>query len=335
VEKIHFSVITVVFNDLEGLKKTRKSLDKQRYRNWLHIIVDGGSSDGTIKYLKSLPTGNTVYVSEKDAGIYNAMNKGWKLAEPESFAYFLNARDEFASFDSLKMAALSLKSDEKAEWGCTTHEEINPDGTGWVCKLVAPPSIRNQLYAFGYRSHQGVVMKVNLISRLGGFSESFQIASDWELIARAIKDSIPTLWAFPLGRFELGGASSQNLLLAHLELRVIRSEMLVRHIGDKILDDLWCAIYLRMFGFTNYFSFLVASPIRRDKAPRVKIWKLPRTLSLGFIEIRLKKPIQYRISWPKLFLRGSLAKYLRLAILKGLKLNAYSDPRIRRNLISG
>jgi hypothetical protein len=227
------------------------------------------------------------------------------------------------------MATLALKSDEKAEWGCTTHEEINPDGTGWVCKLVSPPSIRNQLYAFGYRSHQGVVMKVKLISRLGGFSESYRIASDWEMIARAIKDSNPTVWAFPLGRFELGGTSSQDLLLAHLELRAIRSKLLVRHVGDKILDDLWCAIYLRMFGFRNYLSFLIAPSNRGDKASRAKVWKLPSTLSLGFLEIRLKKPIRFRISLPKLMLRKSLANYLRLSILKALKLNAYSDPRTR------
>ena len=50
-----FSVVTVVRNDLDGLIKTRDSLEKQEHTNWLHIIVDGNSTDGTKNYLKSLP----------------------------------------------------------------------------------------------------------------------------------------------------------------------------------------------------------------------------------------------------------------------------------------
>jgi glycosyltransferase involved in cell wall biosynthesis len=143
LQKIHFSVVTVVRNDLEGLKKTRKSLEGQKYKNWSHIVIDGDSKDGTNEFLKLLPSENTIYVSEQDNGIYNAMNKGWKLAVPNSFVYFLNARDVFATNISLAKAAESLNQAANTMWGCTTHEEINEDGTGWVCKLVAPPSIPN------------------------------------------------------------------------------------------------------------------------------------------------------------------------------------------------
>jgi putative colanic acid biosynthesis glycosyltransferase len=97
---VHFSIVTVVRNDLPGLKRTRASLNKQKYKNWTHIIVDGGSTDGTLEYLNALPKKNTSFISEQDEGIYDAMNKGWKMADPDSFVYFLNARDLFADLNS-------------------------------------------------------------------------------------------------------------------------------------------------------------------------------------------------------------------------------------------
>ena len=86
---IHFSVITVVKNDLKGLQKSRESLENQQNKNWTHIIIDGLSNDGTLNYLNSLPKENTICVSESDFGIYHAMNKAWKYANPESSIYFI------------------------------------------------------------------------------------------------------------------------------------------------------------------------------------------------------------------------------------------------------
>jgi hypothetical protein len=64
-------------------------------------------------------------------------------------------------------------------------------------------------------------MKSNLIAELGGFNENYKIASDWDLIVRAMQISKPATWVHPLGLFELGGMSQDNLLLAHLELKQI------------------------------------------------------------------------------------------------------------------
>ena len=169
----YFSIVTVVKNDLAGLKKTRKSLEDQKYRKWTHIIIDDSSTDGTLKYIKRLPKDNTVYISEPDSGIYDAMNKGWKIANPESFIIYLNARDIFTAPTSLTEAHKAFKAAPGSNWGCTTHEEIQQDGEGWVCKLVSPPSIPNQLYAYGYRSHQAVIMKAKFIKGLGGFNEKY------------------------------------------------------------------------------------------------------------------------------------------------------------------
>lgn len=251
---IFFSVVTVVRDDLVGLKLTRESLELQACKKWIHIVIDGSTTGETLVYLKSLPEHNTLYLSELDSGIYSAMNKAWKLADPDSFVFYLNARDKFANSDSLADAYFALKGHANPEWGCTTHEEINRDGSGWLCKLVSEPAVTNQLFAFGYRSHQAVIMRASLIKKLGGFDEKYRIAADWDLIVRGILHVKPVEWQKPLAVFELGGVSSMKMIEAHRELMELRKIYLPRSIGSTFYEFLWRAIYLRPFGYSNIFT---------------------------------------------------------------------------------
>ena len=250
----HFTIITVVKNDLIGLKRTRASIETQIFSNWTHIIIDGGSTDGTIQYLESLPTRNTSFLSESDNGIYDAMNKGWKLADDESFIFFLNARDQMVNSNSLFFADIALSASPSSNWGCTTHEERNEDGSGWVCKLVSHPSVSNQLYAFGYRSHQAVVMKKKLIEKLGGFDLTYKIASDWELFVKAILEEPPVLWTHPIALFELGGFSSNRILQAHMELATLRKIYLPHHLKFRFFNFLWEIWIFSLLGHKNIFT---------------------------------------------------------------------------------
>jgi glycosyltransferase involved in cell wall biosynthesis len=266
-----FSIITVVRDDLEGLKISRESLISQTYGQWMHIVIDGSSTGETLDYLRSLSEQNTVYLSELDNGIYSAMNKGWKLALANSFVFYLNARDKFTSGDSLANANHELKMHENAQWGCTTHEEINRDGSGWICKLVSEPDIRNQLYAFGYRSHQAVVMRASLIKELGGFNEKYRIAADWDLIVRAILHSKPAEWQKPLAVFELGGESSMKMIEAHRELMELRKIYLPRTISIVFYEYLWRAIYLRSLGYVNIFTPIIKLTLAIDFSRRSQL----------------------------------------------------------------
>lgn len=252
-----FSIITVVRDDLEGLKLSRESLILQTYGRWIHIVVDGSISRETQEYLKSLPKQNTIYLSELDNGIYSAMNKGWKLAKPDSFVFYLNAGDKFANSDSLANANLGLKMHGNPQWGCTTHEEISKDGSGWICKLVSAPDIRNQLFAYGYRSHQAVVMRSDLIKDLGGFNEKYQLAADWDLIVRAILHTKPAEWQSPLAVFQLGGVSSIKMIEAHRELMELRKIYLPRTIRMVFFEHVWRAIFLRPLGYVNVFTPII------------------------------------------------------------------------------
>jgi len=324
----HFAIVTVVKNDLPGLIQTRKSLENQNYRNWTHIIIDGGSTDKTLSYIKTLPKSKLKLVSEPDSGIYNAMNKGWKLADPNNYVLFLNARDVFAGKESLRKASEALSLGDNPQWGCTTHEEIAEDGTNWVCKLVSPPSIANQLYAFGYRSHQAILMKAAFISELGGFNEKYKIAADWDLVARALIESEPATWVYPMGRFELGGFSSSRMLEAHLELIRIRKVLIWKNFGDKFFDDLWCAIYLRYFGYRNYLSIPISIfyPTYRNKKMNAVSQRRKFGLNIWFGSLGFQITILRRADFQKFFRISYFNKLVIPCLHRRLSITPYKSP---------
>ncbi len=94
------SIITVVYNSKEMLEQSILSVLKQSYKNIEHIVVDGGSNDGTLNIINSYNDSITKWVSEKDKGIYDAMNKGIKLAKGE-YIGFLNAGDLYCYKNTL------------------------------------------------------------------------------------------------------------------------------------------------------------------------------------------------------------------------------------------
>ncbi|MGV3547381.1 MAG: glycosyltransferase, partial [Pedobacter sp.] len=98
------TIITVNFNNLKGLKKTAESVLSQTYKDFEFIIVDGGSRDGSKEYIEEISDNVTLWVSEPDSGIYNAMNKGIKMAKGD-YICFLNSGDIFFDETTLNSVA--------------------------------------------------------------------------------------------------------------------------------------------------------------------------------------------------------------------------------------
>lgn len=95
------SIITVTLNNAAGLANTVNSVARQTYRVFEFIVIDGGSSDGTLEIIKESEEIITTWISEPDLGIYDAMNKGLSLASG-IFVNFLNAGDTYAQTDTLE-----------------------------------------------------------------------------------------------------------------------------------------------------------------------------------------------------------------------------------------
>lgn len=96
------SIITVVYNNLAGLKHTYQSIQSQTSTDFEWLVIDGGSTDGTKEWLTSLAVSNMCFISEKDGGLYDAMNKGLKLAKG-TFVWFMNSGDSIFSPDTVQM----------------------------------------------------------------------------------------------------------------------------------------------------------------------------------------------------------------------------------------
>ncbi len=86
------SIITINFNDLVGLEKTFNSVVSQSNTDFEYIVIDGGSTDGSKEFLEQNSDKLAYWISEKDSGVYNAMNKGIKAAKGD-YVMFLNSRD--------------------------------------------------------------------------------------------------------------------------------------------------------------------------------------------------------------------------------------------------
>lgn len=97
------SVITVVKNDINGLARTLDSIKVQDYTNFQMVVIDGGSTDGTLKLLGQYAAAIDSFITEPDEGIYHAMNKGVKMADGE-WLLFMNAGDEFVGSNTLSFA---------------------------------------------------------------------------------------------------------------------------------------------------------------------------------------------------------------------------------------
>ena len=107
IKKPYFSVITVVKNGSKNIKRCVESVQNQKNINVEHIIIDGGSRDNTMKIIKKYSNKIDYWISERDKGIYDAMNKGLRLANG-SYIGILNS-DDFYKKDSLKIVIKYFK----------------------------------------------------------------------------------------------------------------------------------------------------------------------------------------------------------------------------------
>lgn len=126
MERTHpkISVLTVCFNSHSFIEESVLSVVNQSYDNVEYIIIDGGSTDGTLDVLEKYRNQISLLVSEKDQGIYDAINKGLKLATGD-FLIVLGADDHFLSYHTLEKVAPKLKSQECVYYGNVYMEEFN------------------------------------------------------------------------------------------------------------------------------------------------------------------------------------------------------------------
>jgi glycosyltransferase involved in cell wall biosynthesis len=219
------SIITVNYNNLEGLKKTVESVVNQTWTAFEHIIIDGGSTDGSKEYIESQTATVDYWVSEKDSGIYNAMNKAIKAASGD-YLLFLNSGDDLIDNDILKTANSKLVDKE------IVYFDINVIGknTFYVKKC---PDFLSFSYLFKETlPHQSTFIKRALFDRVGHYDESLKIVADWKFFIIAITKREATYKHVDavLSNFYLDGLSSTNDFSQ--ERRVVLELLFTEYLSD-------------------------------------------------------------------------------------------------------
>ena len=169
-----FSIITVNYNHRDGLRKTIESVINQTYIDYEFIIIDGGSDDGSVEVIKEYSDKITYWVSERDHGIYNGMNKGIVKAHG-TYINFMNSGDVFYSKDTLEKVC-SLMDDSDFIIGKDYNQD--PDNSE-VFTTILPMRISMAAFYMWTLPHQSAFIRRTLFNG-SPYDETLRIVADWK-----------------------------------------------------------------------------------------------------------------------------------------------------------
>lgn len=184
------TVITVVFNGASTIADTIQSVLNQTYGNIEYIVVDGGSSDGTVEILKQHEHAIDYWVSEKDGGIYDAMNKGIALASG-AYVGMLNADDQFAGQDIMQSYADRL-GEQNVDAIFSSLNIVSPESMDRILRKYRVSRLGEWLLRIGVMpAHPTFYCKRACYEKAGPYNTSYRIAADFEMMVRlCIKQKI-------------------------------------------------------------------------------------------------------------------------------------------------
>lgn len=203
------SIITVTYNSERTLVDTLRSVAEQDYRDIEHVVIDGGSRDGTLDVLKRHGAHVARSISEPDGGIYDAMNKGMALATGD-FVGFLNSDDTLASRGAIS-SLVSRAHASDVVYGDLDY--VAEDGRR-VIRHWRSGSFAFEQLRFGWMPpHPTFYVRRTLMQEIGRFDVSFRIAADYEYMLRCLlRESVRVGYVDEvLVRMRAGGVSNRSI----------------------------------------------------------------------------------------------------------------------------
>ena len=173
------TIITINYNNLEGLKKTVKSVVNQTWKEFEYIVIDGSSTDGSPDFIDSQSKNIDYWISEPDKGIYNAMNKGIAKASGD-YLLFLNSGDHLYDDKVLAKIVSHLTSYDLVCFDMQVLGREKPS------IFSAPDAVRFSDLCFDFLPHPTTFVKKELFVTVGLYDESFAIISDWKFFILAL-----------------------------------------------------------------------------------------------------------------------------------------------------
>lgn len=243
---MRLSIVTINYNNAEGLRKTLASVVSQTYKSIEHIIIDGASTDDSVNVIESYVRDvscmkcDVLWVSEKDKGIYNAMNKGIRKASGD-YVQILNSGDILAEGDVVERMVMELERNEYPSilYGNMLKSYdmktiINRDTCG--SGMYTPDSF---MYFYkGTMNHDCAYIRRDLFEKYGLYNEQMKICSDWEWYVRAIVlgGEKPVYTNIDVTIFDMNGVSESRGRNAEL-IKKERREYLEKILPATILHD--------------------------------------------------------------------------------------------------
>lgn len=244
---IKISIITVCFNCEGYIERTIKSVIRQTYPSVQYIVIDGGSTDGTLDIIEKYKERIDVLISEKDDGIYDAMNKGLEYATGD-LVYFLNAGDYLCDNYVLRNVAESLRSSPGSDilygdyiyYDDTAEERCSGYRTG-ISDLISK----------GY-CHQTTFAKRSIFDKCGNFNAGYRIYADFDWLLRALSASGHRMRyiGIPVVYYLKGGESESRIVRCYPEkVRIIRKNMGIRGLTSLVISfpSISCRYLLKRF----------------------------------------------------------------------------------------
>ena len=177
------SIITVSFNSAASIIATLRSVASQSYRDIEHIVIDGGSTDGTLEILDRYRDKLAHVISEPDDGIYHAMNKGLRYATGDVVG-FLNSDDQYAHADVIDLVVKQMAV-AGVEAVFSDAAFVNRQAPDTIVRRYSSRHFRPSTIPWGWMpAHPTLFLRREVYARFGGFKADYEIAGDFEYVAR-------------------------------------------------------------------------------------------------------------------------------------------------------
>ncbi|MBR1544243.1 MAG: glycosyltransferase [Muribaculaceae bacterium] len=220
-----FSIITVTYNAEKELLPTMESVREQTLTDYEHLVVDGASGDGTVRLAEEMATERTRIVSERDGGLYDAMNKGIGLAQGD-YLIFLNAGDTFSSKDALSRMAAAAATGADVIYGQTQVVDAERKVVG-ARHLTAPERLSADSFKRGMLvCHQAFVARRAIVP---DYDLQYRFSADYDWCVKVLKRArrCEYVGSAPVVDFLEGGTTAKNKRKSLWE----RYRIMCRHYG--------------------------------------------------------------------------------------------------------
>ncbi|MAL17444.1 MAG: glycosyl transferase [Balneola sp.] len=205
------SIYTVVYNDETGIRKTIESVLNQTYKNIEYIIVDGGSTDSTIDIIKEYEKEISIFISEKDDGIYDAMNKAIEVSNGTLIG-LLNSGDSFHSDAVEDIIQLYNENNSRNDIIYSgAMNKVNDKGEIVYTVRFNQKSLENKFYTMPI-NHTSTFVPMKVFDKIGVYNLDLKITADYEFILRALHYGVKIKYTNKvLADMQMGGVSDDRI----------------------------------------------------------------------------------------------------------------------------